>query len=153
MRALILIVAVACASANGNSYGSVTLKSAANYAARPQTFSVGKGHVSGNDLNVYLDGNCIRGAEGRIPIDFCRVDDGSGAVQRWSGASGDFTVRPEGEMVVADGYWNLDTGRTISMRQDFRIGEGPAWQELKKNPALLAVVSTAGDVQAAHLRR
>ena len=154
MRALLLILAVACATSGaGSSYGSVTFKSAANYAARPQTFSVGKDTVSGSDLTVRLDGSCIRGAWGGIPVDFCRVDKGDQPVQHWSGASGDFTVKPEGDVVVADGYWNLDAGRTVSMRQDFRIGEGPAWQELRKNPALLAVAATSADLQAAHLRR
>src|SRR5262249_34824326 len=139
MRASLLLLAAACASSGAGSYGSVSIKSSANYAARPQTFSVGKDRVSGNDLTIDLEGNCVRGAWGGIPVDFCRVDDGSQKMEHWQGASGDFTVKPEGELVSIDGWWNLDGGRTVSMRQDVRIGEGAPWQELKKKPALLAV--------------
>ena len=153
MRALILILAAACATSGAGSYGSVTFKSAANYAARPVTFSVGKGHLSGSDLDVWLDGNCIRGAWGRVPVDFCRDDKDGQPVQHWSGSSGVFTVTPAPDHVSVTGYWNLDTGRTVDMTQEVRIEQGPQWVELRKNPALLAVAANAADLQAAHLSR
>ena len=152
MRALILLLAAACASGAG-SYGSVSFKSPANYAARPATFSVGKGRITGSDLDVWQDGNCVRGAWGRVPVDFCRDDKGDQPMQHWAGSSGEFTVTPAADMAVVSGYWNLDTGRTVSMSQDVRIGDGKQWDELRRNPALLAIAATAADLQAVHLRR
>ena len=91
MRALILLLAAACASGAG-SYGSISFKSPANYAARPATFSVGKGRITGSDLDLWQDGNCVRGAWGRVPVDFCRDDKGDQPMQHWAGSSGEFTV-------------------------------------------------------------
>ena len=62
-------------------------------------------------------------------------------------------MTPAADMAVVSGYWNLDTGRTVSMSQDVRLGQGSQWDELRRNPALLAIAATAADLQAVHLRR
>ena len=108
---------------------------------------------TGSDLDVWQDGNCVRGAWGRVPVDFCRDDKGDQPMQHWAGSSGEFTVTPAADMAVVSGYWNLDTGRTVSMSQDVRLGQGSQWDELRRNPALLAIAATAADLQAVHLRR
>ncbi len=152
MRAFILLLAAGCASGAASSR-SVTFKSFANQAARPFTVSVGTGHVVGADLNAYLDKNCVRGNYALVLVNFCREDKGEGPVQHWAGSSGAFTVRPEGEQVAVDGYWQLDTGRTVSMTQIIPLGQGAGWEELKKNPALLAVAATAADLRAVGISR
>ena len=133
----------------------MTFKSFANQAARPVTVSVGKGHVAGSDLDAWLDDGCVRGNWGRIPLQFCRDDKGAGPAQHWSGASGEFSLKPspDGKHVDVDGYWNLDTRRTVSMTQTLQLGNGAEWDELRRNPALLAVAATAADMQAVGLRR
>jgi hypothetical protein len=152
MRASLCLLALGCATGAASS-GTVTFKSVANLAARPVHYSVGKGHISGTDLDLSEDNGCVRGAWGTIPIDFCRVDKGEGPQQHWAGGSGDFTVAPAGENSVAvRGVLMLDTTRTVSMDQVVDIGQGAGWDELRKHPALLAVAATLTDLQVAGLR-
>jgi hypothetical protein len=150
MRALALLLVIGCATGAANS-GTVTFKSPANAAARPVNFSVGKGSVVGSDLDIREADGCIRGAWGRIPLDFCRDDKSNGPVQHWTGASGQFSVAPEENAVKVDGVLILDTGRAVAMNQYVRTGEGGAWDELRRHPALLAVAATAADLQASGL--
>ena len=150
MRASILILLAACATAGGGSTGTVTLKPSSNYAARPVMYSVGKQHVSGTALDVSIRDNCIRGTWGSVPVNFCREDKG-GPVQQWKGATGEFTVAAEGNQVSVDGFWTLDTGRTVSMTQVIPVEQGGGWDELRQNPALLAVAVTAANLGAQHI--
>ena len=147
-----MVAALGCASANSASAGSISIKSGANAAYRPVNFSVGGGHISGSQLDAYLDNGCIRGALADTPIQFCQ-ESSQGGEQRWTGSSGDFKVRVEGNLVHVDGVFSTGTVRQYSMTQTLQLGEGPAWAEMRKNPALLAVAATAADLQAAHLRR
>ena len=153
MRALLLLLALGCATPGAPSYGSVTFKSFSNLAARPVSYSVGKGHVVGTDLDLREDEGCVRGNWGRIPLDFCRDDKGAGSAQHWSGTSGQFAVTPSADSVAVRGELILDTRRTVSMDQDVRVGEGKQWDELRRHPALLAVAATTADLVAIGLRR
>src|SRR3954464_8344472 len=92
MRAIILLLAVGCATGAAN-HQTVSLRSSINSAAPPVRISVGKGHISGGALNAWLDGGGVQGNYGRTPVAFCRDDKGDGPVQHWSGASGEFTVK------------------------------------------------------------
>src|SRR5439155_12167371 len=122
-----------------------------NAAAPAARFSVGQGTISGSSLYAVLDQGCIRGSVGRAPIGFCRDP---ADPNHWSGISGDFTAvaNPDGHSVNVDGYLTLDTRRQASMTQVVRLGDGPQWDELRKNPALAAIAATAADLQAAHVR-
>src|SRR5438477_9575800 len=94
------VVLASCASQR-SSYGSIAIKSGVDAAARPATFSVGKGHVAGNNLDVVADDGCIRGFVGRTPLQFCQ-EQSQGDEQHWAGSSGDFKVRVEGNRVSVD---------------------------------------------------
>jgi len=149
MRAIFLLAA-ACAT-GGSNYGTVAIKSFSNAAAPAARFSVGQGTISGSSLYAVLDQGCIRGSVGRAPIGFCSDP---ADPNHWSGISGDFTAvaNPDGHSVNVDGYLTLDTRRQASMTQVVRLGDGPQWDELRKNPALAAIAATAADLQAAHIR-
>jgi hypothetical protein len=54
--------------------------------------------------------------------------------------------------VLVSGYLALDAARRVQMDQSIPLGKGPQWDELRKNPALLAIAATAADLQAAHIR-
>src|SRR3954471_14921199 len=116
MRALILLFAAGCVTGAAK-HQTVSLRSSINAAAPPVRISVGKGHISGGALNAWLDDGCVHGNYGGTPVAFCRDDKGEGPVQRWSGPSGEFTVRTsdDGQRVDVDGYWMLDTRRQASM--------------------------------------
>jgi len=150
MRSLILLVAAACAS-GGARYGSVALKSGASASARPASFSVGERSISSSNLQARVDDGCLRGTIGNMPLQFCAD---SNDPTYWSGASGDFTARSneDGKSVQVSGYMTLDAGRRVQMDQTIPLGNGPQWEELRRRPELLAIASTAADLQAAHIR-
>jgi hypothetical protein len=150
MRAIFFVLAAACAT-GGSHYGTVAIKSFSNAAAPAARFSVGQGTISGSSLNAVLDQGCIRGSVGGTPISFCKDPANP---NHWSGNSGDFTAvaSPDGHSVNVDGYMTLDTRRQASMTQVVRLGDGPQWDELRKNPALAAIAATAADLEAAHIR-
>ncbi|OLD06329.1 MAG: hypothetical protein AUI90_13300 [Deltaproteobacteria bacterium 13_1_40CM_3_69_14] len=116
------------------------------------TYTVGKGAISGSNLDARLDGDCVRGAIRDIPVQFCRDPANP---NHWVGGSGDFTAMPtpDGKSVSVDGYLVLDAGRKVAMTQVIPLGEGPQWDELRRNPALLAIAATASDLEALRIRR
>lgn len=152
MRALLpLLLAVGCASSSAASR-TIAIKPVTNASAPPVRLSVGDRHVTGSNLDAVLTDNCVRGSWGHIPLNFCRVDKGDGPEQHWVGSSGDFTVRRESDQRYSvDGWWNLDTGRTVSMTQAINVGQGGGWDELRKEPALMAVAVTAANLEPTHL--
>jgi hypothetical protein len=151
MRSISLLLAAACATTGGTGSGTIAIKSGANAAARPVNYSVGKGGISGSNLDARVEQGCIRGSLGGTPIQFC-ADPAN--PNRWTGGSGDFIaiVSPDGRSLSVDGYLTLDARRQISMSQVIPLGDGPQWDELRRNPALLAVAATAADLQAAQIR-
>jgi hypothetical protein len=146
-----MLLAAACAAASrGPDSGTVVIKSFANQAL-PMRYSVGKGSITGANLTATVQGDCISGSVGRTPIQFCRDPEDP---THWSGNGGEFTAvrTPDGRHVNVDGYMMLDTKRQASMTQLIPLGEGPPWEELGRNPALLAIAATAADLQAARIR-
>jgi len=143
------LVTAACATA-GPRYGTIALKSGANAAARPVSYSVGKGTIASPNLEARVDQGCVRGTMSGTPIQFCQ--DPSNPTH-WVGSSGDFTAVPaaDGHTVHVDGYFMVTPGRQYSMTQTIRLGDGPQWDELRKNPELLAIAMTAADLGAANI--
>jgi hypothetical protein len=151
MRSISLLLAAACATSGGSSGGSIAIRSYGNPSARPVSYSVGKGIITGSNLDARLDQGCIRGTMGGTPIQLCSDPANP---NHWTGASGDFTtvLSKDGRSVNVEGYFLLDTIRQVSLNQVIPLGEGPAWDELRRNPALLVIASTAVDLQAARIR-
>ncbi|HZR08702.1 MAG TPA: hypothetical protein VFA79_08990 [Myxococcales bacterium] len=151
MRSIPLLLCVACATTGPKPYGTIAIKSGADAAARPASYSVGQGTISSSDFRASIDNDCVRGFVGSTPLDFCRD---ARNPNHWTGASGDFTVAPSenGHLLRVDGYMNVAPGRDYSMTQGIELGQGPQWDELRKHPALLALAATAADLRAAHVR-
>ena len=151
MRTLsLLLLAAACATSNREG-GTIAIRSFANQAAPPARYSVANGRIVGSNLEASVDGDCVRGSVGHQPVQFCKDPANP---NHWVGNGGDFTAvtSPDGKHVQVDGYLMLDPRRQASMTQVIPLGEGPQWQEVAKNPALLALAATAADLQAAHIR-
>jgi len=150
MRAIPLLLAAACATSRG-SEGTIVLHSFANQAAGPVRYSVGKGSITGSGLIATVQGDCISGSVGRTPIQFCKDPANP---NHWAGNGGEFTAvkDPEGRHVNVAGYMTLDFNRQADMTQLIPLGEGPDWDEMARNPALLAIAATAADLQARHIR-
>jgi hypothetical protein len=150
MRSIPLLCSIACAT-TAAPYGTIAIKSGANAAARPASYSVGQGTISSSDFRASIDQDCVRGFVGRTPLEFCRDPANP---NHWTGGSGEFTAIPSenGHLLRVDGYLTVSPGREYSMTQGIELGQGPQWDELRKNPALLALAATAADLQAAHIR-
>ena len=150
MRSISLLLAAACATSGGSSGGTVAIKSFGYPSARPVSYSVGNGVITGSNLDARVDQGCIRGTMGGTPIQLCSDPANP---NHWSGATGDFTavVSPDKRSVNVEGY--LGPGRQLPLNQVIPLGEGPAWDQLRLNPALLVIASTAADLQAARMRR
>jgi hypothetical protein len=144
MRALIALLAAACAStgAGSSSYGVIPRKDIFGPSARPGVLQVGPGHVVGDDLDLREDNGCVSGYYGRRAIRFCRDDNSQGPEEHWSGASGDFFLKREGNLFQING--NVLTGNSpvpINESIPLNSSSGKGWDELLKHPALLAVLS------------
>jgi hypothetical protein len=152
MRSISLLLAAACATSSGSSGGTIAIKSFGTPSARPVSYSVGKGVITGSNLDARLDQGCIRGTMGGTPIQLCSDPANP---NHWSGATGDFTAVPssDGRVVNVDGYLTLDPIRQVTLAQVIPLGEGPGWDEVRRNPALLVIANTAADLQAARIRR
>jgi len=158
MRALLLVLLLAaCATSreagSGSGSGTLALKSYANAAAPPVTYSVGNGVISSSNLDLRLDQDCIRGSMRRNPVQLCKDPANP---NRWNGDSGDFTaiVSPDGKSVNVNGFLYLGSSlRQADISQVLPIGEGPAWDEMRKNPALLVMATAATDLEALQRNR
>ena len=151
MRSISLLLAAACATSGGSSGGTVAIKSFGYPSARPVSYSVGNGVITGSNLDARLDQGCIRGTMGGTPIQLCSDPANP---NHWTGGSGDFTavLSPDGRSVNVEGDLWLDPIRRVTLNQVIPVGDGPAWDELRRNPALLVIASTAADLHAAHIR-
>src|SRR6266446_100640 len=147
MRSITLLLAAACATSSGSSGGTIAIKSFGYPSARPVSYSVGKGVITGSNLDARLDQGCMRGT----PIQLCSDPANP---NHWTGATGDFTavLSPDKRSVNVEGYLLLDPIRQVEVSQVIPLGQGPAWDELRRNPALLVIASTAADLRAAHIR-
>ncbi len=151
MRSITLLLAAACATSSGSSGGTIAIKSFGYPSARPVSYSVGKGVITGSNLDARLDQGCIRGTMRGTPIQLCSDPANP---NHWTGATGDFTavLSPDKRSVNVEGYLLLDPIRQVEVSQVIPLGQGAAWDELRRNPALLVIASTAADLQAAHIR-
>ncbi|MFN2547073.1 MAG: hypothetical protein ABR567_06565 [Myxococcales bacterium] len=143
MRALIPILAAACASAGaGSSYGVVPRKDIFGPSARAGVLQVGPGRVVGDDLDLREENGCVNGYYARRAISFCRDDQSQGPEEHWSGPSGDFFLKREGNLYQVSGNV-LTGGATLPINQSIPLNasNGKGWQELLNHPALLAVLS------------
>jgi len=150
MRSISLLLAAACATSGGPTGGTIAIKSFGYPSARPVSYSVGKGVITGSNFDARLDQGCVRGTMRGTPIQLCSDPANP---NHWSGATGDFTavLSPDKRSVNVEGY--LGPGRQLPLNQVIPLGEGPAWDQLRLNPALLVIASTAADLQAARIRR
>ena len=152
MRApLLLLLSVACATSGEAGSGTLALKSVANASAPPVTYSVGNGVISSSNLDARLDQDCLRGSMDRNPIELCRDPANP---NHWTGTSGDFTAvtSPDAKSVNVNGFLYLGSSlRQADISQVLPLGEGAAWDQMRKNPALLVIATAATDLQA--LRR
>ena len=138
-----LLSAAACATAGPN-YGTVAIKPFGAAQTPPAHFTVGGGHISGSLVDAYVENGCLRGTIGRSPLQLC--DEGN---NHWTGSSGDVTVAMAdgGKMLSLQGYLWLDARRRVSLDgENLELGQGPQWDELRKNPMLLVVATTAADL-------
>ncbi|HWT84651.1 MAG TPA: hypothetical protein VN177_02690 [Myxococcales bacterium] len=151
MRSISLLLAAACATSGGSSGGTVAIKSFGYPSARPVSYSVGNGVISGSNLNARVDQGCIRGTMGGTLIQLCSDPANP---NHWSGASGDFTavLAPDRRSVNVEGWFLLDPIRQVTLNQVIPLGQGPGWEELRRNPALLVIATTAADLRAARIR-
>lgn len=151
MRWTLLLLAAACAT-SGSRYGTVALKSGANATARPVNYSVGRDTISSQELDATVSDGCVRGSIRGTPLQFCRD---ANDPTHWTGASGDFTARAleGGQAVQVSGWMLVSPTRRIQMDQTVPLGSGSQWDELRRNPELLAIAATAADLRAAHIPR
>jgi hypothetical protein len=151
MRSIPLLLAAACATSGRSPGGTIAIKPYANLSARPVSYSVGRGVITGSNLDARLEQGCIRGTMRATPIQLCSDPANP---NHWSGTTGDFTavLSPDGRSVNVEGFLLLDPTRQVMLNQVIPVGDGPAWDELRRNPALLVIASTAADLHAAHIR-
>jgi len=149
---LSLMLAAACATTREAGSGTIAIKSFGYPAARPESYSVGKGVISGSNLQLRLDDGCVRGSLGREPIDLCR-DPANPA--HWVGTSGDVTAvtTPDGKHVNVQGVMILRGFQQLDVSQVIPLEDGSAWEELRKNPILLVLATTATDLEARRTSR
>jgi hypothetical protein len=159
MRAPLLLTmmlgAAACSTATAGA-GTVALTSNVDYHAPPVTYSVGGGHVSSSNLDARLDAKgCVSGTMGDLPLDLCAKQTAPDGTQRWEGASGEVSIKPveEGKAFQVSGYMTLRSGNQLDVTQTLRPQEGPAWAELRAQPVLLLIATTATDLRAMRHRR
>ena len=62
------------------------------------------------------------------------------------------TPSPDGHTIQVQGFFSVAPGRDYAMTQGIELGQGPQWDELRRNPALLAIAATAADLQVARVR-
>lgn len=150
MRTLVtaVVCAASCATARPN-YGSVAIKPIGNASAPPASFTVGAAHISGRLIDAYVDGGCLRGTLGQMPLQLC--DEGNG---RWAGTSGDVTAHltPDGSAVAVEGQLVLGPGQVMQLGGErLELGHGQQWDELRKQPVLLVVATAATDLRGGNL--
>jgi hypothetical protein len=147
--------AAACASGTPGA-GTVVLTSPVNYQSPPTTYSVGGGRVTGRNLDAALDGKgCVRGTIGGEPLDLCLVKTAPDGTQRWEGTSGEVSIKPieAGKAFEVSGFMFLTAQGQFDVTQTLRAQEGGAWDELRAQPVLLLVATTATDLRALRRRR
>jgi hypothetical protein len=144
-----------CASSNHERLGDIQFKAYGNPTAFPSVYSVQEGRIVNPNVDVVLEKNgCITGTVIRGVIDVCRktspppLNPGD-TVETWSGNGGNFTVEmmDGGKEMRMDGFVRTSSGIDLPMYATVPLGNGPAWDELRKHPALLAIAAAAAGVR------
>jgi hypothetical protein len=158
MRASILLLmlgAASCATQSAGS-GTVTLMSNVDYHAPPATFSVGSGHVTGRgrQLDAYVEQGCVKGEMNGEALNLCEREVAPDGTQRWEGNSGQVEIKPVdgGRNFQVSGYMTLSSVRQLDVTQTLRPQQGAGWDELRAQPVLLLVATTAADLTAIQRR-
>jgi hypothetical protein len=158
MRAsLVLLLAAACAT-SGSSASSVTLTSNINYGAVPMTYAVAPGHVRSNNseaLDAWFDKDCLKGEMAGQPLDLCQTGTAADGTQHWEGTTGIIDITPidDGAAFKVSGFLTPSTVNQIDVSQTLRLNRGGAWDQLRQEPVLLLVATTATDLTALRHRR
>jgi hypothetical protein len=159
--ALVALSFVACATAPAvqrEKLGEIQFRSYINATRAPITYSVQTGRVFNPNLDLIVasDGK-ISGSVGSGMLRLYPNNEKAPApqspgnvVQTWSSPSGgNFTVEvtDDGKWLSMLGYAMTTNMVNIRMQARVPIGEGPAWAEMRKNPALLAVAAAIAGVR------
>jgi hypothetical protein len=166
------LIASGCATVGSSSpsLGDINLRRYGSMTAPRTTFAVAQGRIFSPDLDLsVMPDGCVRGTIGSTPLQLCKSKDttppereGAESVEHWQGASGDVVVEVERvtdpgamqaqqqpgatglpEQIRADGYLNPGGGRGVPVQATMPLGKGPQWDELRKNPVLLAIAGAA----------
>jgi len=157
MRALTFAAAAsffACATSGS----VVTLTSSLNYGAGPVRYSVGDGRVSGEGLSVMEDKGCVTGSLHGQAVQLCRDKVEQDGTQHWSGASGEVVLKPvdHGKAWAVQGhldFGDLTQGRWFDVGQTLRAeNSSQAWDDLRVQPELWLLATTATDLRAVRRR-
>jgi hypothetical protein len=145
-----MLGAAACMTAGA---GTVVLTSNVNYRSPPVTYTVGQNHVSSTNLDATLDAKgCVRGTVAGEPLDLCMIKTASDGTQRWEGTTGEVTIKPvdNGKNFDVAGFFYVDGQRQFDVSQTLRAQtqEGAAWDQLRAQPVLLLIATTATDLHA-----
>jgi hypothetical protein len=148
----LLALAAGCA-AGRKRLGEITLErvSDRNYAVLEYT--VLQGRIVSPDLDLTLeDSGCISGVFASWQLQLCQ-EGGLPVVnaQRWAGSGGDFLVEVAegGKVLRASGaLWPGGIKPGVTMQVSVPMGTGPQWDELRRQPALLAVAAAVAGIRA-----
>jgi hypothetical protein len=160
MRASLLLMMLGAAACMTAGAGTVVLTSNVNYRSPPVTYTVGQNHVSSTNLDATLDAKgCVRGTVAGEPLDLCMIKTASDGTQRWEGTTGEVTIKPvdNGKNFEVAGFIYVNGQRQFDVSQTLRAQtqEGAAWDQLRAQPVLLLIATTATDLHAmrGHRRR
>jgi hypothetical protein len=155
MALLVAASVAACASTNRERLGDIRLQSYGNPTAFPVVYSVQKDRIVSPQVDLTQDPDgCIRGTVIRGVIEICSkappppLTPGD-RVETWSGNGGNFTVEmmEGGKEMRMDGFVRPSSGIDLPMLATVPLGEGPAWDELRKHPAFLAIAAAVAGIR------
>jgi hypothetical protein len=144
-----------CASSNRERLGDIELRPYGNPTAFPVVYSVQQGRIVSPNVDVVLEKNgCITGTVIRGVVDVCQKNappplNAGDRVETWSGNGGNFTVEmmDAGKEMRMDGFVRTSSGVDVPMVATVPLGNGPAWDELRQHPALLAIAAAAAGIR------
>ena len=154
--ALVVLLALAACATARPSLGDVNLKPYSRSFDSPTTFGVQPGRIISPEIDLAVqDDGCIRGTAARNFVQLCskaekaEPSEPGALVQHWAGSGGDFTLEilDHGKKLRADGFLTQRANGALPLQATIPLGQGPQWDELRKNPALLAVAAALAGVR------
>src|SRR5947209_8710454 len=142
---LIGLLLAGCAETQRTRLGDINLRPYGSFTAPISTFSVQEGRILSPDLDLSVqpDG-CIDGLmRNNQPLHMCKTREapppereGAQRVEHWQGLGADFVVELEdgGKQLRADGFLSPSgsVARSIPIQVTLPLGNGPAWEEIRK---------------------